>query len=224
MNRIIAFLVFVLAAGVESAAPVITSITPNSSPVAGGIHVTIKGSGFTDPPHVFFASTAAASARLIDKQTVDVITPAHLPGTFYVAVDQTDGNTFLPDGFTFSGDPSDAFESILLPIFTPPVHGAFGSEFITDFRAFNLSRQQTLSIYGVGPQWSCSGLGILTPPFDPRDTPVTIDPRNRFYCSNRTGNPGRLLWMPAGTADLLATNLSVVDVSRSLMTAGGEIP
>jgi hypothetical protein len=224
MNRVIAFLAVVLTTGVASAAPVITSITPNTSPVGGGIHVTIKGDGFTAPPHVFFASTPAASARLIDAQTLDVVTPAHLPGTFYVAVDQTDGNTFLLDAFTFSGDPSDAFESVLLPIFTQPAHGAFGSEFITDFHAFNLSREQTLSVYGLASQMSCSGIVILPPPFDSRDMPFPVAPRSNLVCFARTGNPGRLLWMPAGTADLLAVNLSVVDVSRSLMTAGVEIP
>lgn len=233
LKRLAFFLVIVLFAAVASATPVITSILPATSPVSGGVHVTMKGDGFATcpacpipplPPTVFFGSTAALSVRLVDAQTLDVVTPAHLPDTVVVSVRQFDGNANAPSGFTFTGPPSSAFEAVLLPIFTPPVRGAFGSQFVTDFRAFNLSRDQSLAVYGLGLPMFCSGIIILPPPFDPLDDPIAVAPRDQLFCSARTGNPGRLLWTTSGAAESLAANLRVVDVSRPYMTAGVEIP
>ncbi|HEX7420416.1 MAG TPA: IPT/TIG domain-containing protein, partial [Thermoanaerobaculia bacterium] len=214
-----------------SAAPVITSVTPNTSPAAGGIHVTIKGDGFATciicsppiHPEVFFGSTLSNSVDG-DMQTLDVVAPPHLPGTVDITVHQGDDAT-ATGAFTFTGNASDAFETILLPIYSPPVHGAFGSEFVTDFQAFNLSRDQALFVYGLTSSLSCSPLLTVPPGLDARAMPLVIAPRNNLRpCSDRSGNPGRLLWLPAGTADFFAANLRVADVSRSLKSAGVEIP
>ena len=230
--RVIACLLLILPAVVTSAAPVITSVTPNTSPVAGGIHVTIRGNGFSlciicsppVPPRVSFGLTPAASVSLIDTQTLDVVTPAHLPGTFSVTVGEFDGMATATDAFTFSGDPTEAFERILLPIYLPPVQGAFGSDFVTDFRAFNLSGDQTLSVFGLGAPMFCYGVIFEPPPFDPLEEPLSIARRDTLECVDRIGDPGRLLWVPAAMADSFAANLRVTDVSRSSKTAGVEIP
>lgn len=226
------FLAQVLFAAVAPATPVITSVTPDMSPVAGGIHVIVKGDGFATcpicnppvPPSVFFGSMPASSVRLVDAQALDVVTPAHLPDTIVVSVSQFDGRANASGNFTFSGEPSTAFEAVLLPIFTPPLRGAFGSEFVTDFRAFNLSRDQSLAVYGLGLPMFCSGVIILPPPFDPLDEPIAVAPRDQLFCLARTGNPGRLLWTTSAAAESLAVNLRVVDVSRPYRTAGVEIP
>ena len=143
IKRFAAFLTFVLITAVASATPVITSVTPNSSTVNGGIHITIKGSGFATcpicsppvPPNVSFGLTPATAVMLLDGQTLDVVVPPHFPGLVDVFVLQYDGTAVLRDAFTFTGQTSDAFETILLPIYSPPVHGAFGSEFHTIVRA-----------------------------------------------------------------------------------------
>ena len=157
IKRLAAFLAFVLITAAASATPVITSITPNSSTVNGGIHVTIKGDGFATcpicsppvPPVVTFGLTPSSSVRLLDLQTLDVVVPVHLPGTVDVNVLQFDGTATAPNAFTFTGDVSDAFETILLPIFSPPVHGAFGSEFHTIVRAANKSDQPSRSTVSI---------------------------------------------------------------------------
>lgn len=52
--------------------------------------------------------------------------------------------------FTFEGEAEEAFDRLLLPVFVPPIRGAFGSEFRTELRV-SLARGATgdVPIYGL---------------------------------------------------------------------------
>src|SRR6185437_11311614 len=56
-------------------APVFTSISPSSGPIAGGTTVTIKGSGFLNSSAVTFADVNAASFHVVDDNTLTAVTP-----------------------------------------------------------------------------------------------------------------------------------------------------
>ena len=217
-------LALVLVAAVASATPVITSVTPNSSTVNGGIHITIKGDGFATcpicsppvPPVVTFELTPSSSVRLVDLQTLDVVVPPHLPGTFDVHVLQFDGTATARGAFTFTGEVSDAFETILIPIYSPAIHGAFGSEFHTIARAATAG-QGFVPVYGIDT--TCS---LADPPHYPTQPyPVVGEFQLPTECSQW---PGRLLYVPKSSASLITFNDRVLDVSRSAQSNGTEIP
>jgi hypothetical protein len=213
--------------------PLITSVTPNAGPVAGGTTVVIRGTGFSNNciicsppfggPAVFFGGTAAASVQFFDSTRLEAVTPPHLPAAVALTVSQLDGSApvTLPDAFTFTGDPNTAFEPILFPIFMPPVHGAFGSEFRTDARVWNKGPEQRLFLYGVDVR--CLQ---MNPVANPVTYPITIDfegiETNLITdCSQSTG---RVLWVRKGTSGSLAANLRVADLSREATSHGTEIP
>jgi hypothetical protein len=226
IKRLAAFLAFALITAVASAAPVITSVTPNSSTVNGGIHVTIKGDGFAIcpicsppvPPVVTFGLTPSSAVRLLDVQTLDVVVPVHLPGTVDVNVLQFDGTATAPNAFTFTGDVSDAFETILVPIFSPPVRGAFGSEFHTIVRAANKS-DTFVTIYGIDT--SCM---IIDPPQYPSGQYTLTGMQELQLPTDCSQWPARFLYVPKTMASSLTLNDRVLDVSRSTLSNGTEIP
>src|SRR5437588_477672 len=128
MNRP-AILLTLFFAAAAFAQPQISLVTPSSGPSAGGTTITIHGSGFdtTCPPELLVCATPAvqigslpaASFRIIDAQTIEAVTQPSLPGNADVSVTFPRGSAQATNAFTFTGEVSDAFEPILLPIFTP---------------------------------------------------------------------------------------------------------
>jgi hypothetical protein len=110
------------------------------------------------------------------------------------------------------------FERILLPIFTNPVHGAFGSEFHTELRAYNDS-QFTLTVHGFDRQ--CPVLCIPLP-----DLPFELPPQREVEPQDflMSGNPGRFIYVPKDRMADLSMNLRVFDVTRSALNFGTEMP
>lgn len=119
---------------------------------------------------------------------------------------------------TSSGIP-ESYERILLPVFTPPVHGAFGSEFRTDLRIMHSFGEPEVTLYGVSP--IC--ITCLPPP---ENAPLVLQPREEIGPEGivYNGSPGRFLYASPGEAPLLAMNLRVYDVTRDAMNFGTEIP
>ena len=229
MRRLCCFaLTFLLAASL-SAAPAITSITPNTGRVAGEQIVIIKGSAFSSCiicspptlPAVSFGGTSARSVELVDSTTLRVTTPPLLQATYDVTVTQFDGSATLNDAFTVSGEPAEGFETILVPIYNRPVFGAFGSEFRTSVRAANKADVGQIPLYGA--DYGC----LMLPPVarDPIEDPLMVDGRITYDlpvdCSNW---PARLLYIPKIHAGLLTMNSRVHDVSRNARSHGTEIP
>jgi hypothetical protein len=212
-----------------SAAPTIVSVSPTSGPVAGGTRVVITGTGFSSclicspplPPEVRFGGTPAASVELINENRIEAVTPPHLPATVSVTVEQFDNTRFtLADAFTFVGQPSDAFEAILLPVFSPPVPGAFGSSFQTLVRAINKSNGLPVPLYGVDTR--CVRLNPIRLEED-----VTLleagfpETQLSTVCS---AWPARLLYVRRDRRDDISLNLRVRDTSRNASSHGTEIP
>jgi IPT/TIG domain len=226
-------LLALLLAATLSADPVITSITPNVGPVAGGTRVIVKGTGFSTlcivcspvgfgaTPMIYFLETEAASVKYIDSTTLEVVTPPHLPATVPVRVHQFDGSQpfTLENAFTFEGEPASGFDPILFPIFLPPVKGAFDSEFHTTARIWNEDLFHELTLYGVDT--SCY---LFDPPIYPLfPQPVAPNGLERTLLTGCSTTPGRLFWVPKGE-DTIAANLRVRDVTRQATSHGVEIP
>ena len=209
----------------------ITSISPASGPSSGGTTVTIKGT-FTGsgPFHVMFGSEGT-SAEKIDAQTLTAITPAHLPGKSTVSVREGDG--FGPNlsflDFTFDGGVPAKFERILLPLLTPPVRGAFGSEFHTTFEAWNANPVSIALVYGLESQCPVC-LVIPTPPEKLIDLPLPVFPESGFDsplfggAPIPSGTPGRFIYVTEDDAQHLGTSLRVHDITRSALNLGTEVP
>jgi hypothetical protein len=212
--------------------PVITSITPNVGAVAGGTKVIIKGSGFSDnciicspplsvAPEVFFYETRAASVKFIDSTTLEVIAPAHPPAKVSIRVRQLDGSNpvTIANAFEFMGDPNDAFDPILFPIFTAPVRGAFDSEFHTRARLWNESEFETAMLYGRD-----TACYLFNPHLDGL-IPLELQPGgiDQVMLPDCSTSIGRVFWV-AKDKDTIAANLRVTDVTRQATSHGVEIP
>ncbi|HYR30161.1 MAG TPA: hypothetical protein VEU30_16970, partial [Thermoanaerobaculia bacterium] len=122
--------------------------------------------------------------------------------------------------FEFVGDPGDGFDPILFPILTPPVKGAFGSEFHTRGRMWNESRTHGVNVYGVDT--TCYLLSPTRYPLIP--WPLQQDGGEELVLLPAcTESVGRLFWVPKGT-DSVAASLRVTDVTRQAESHGVEIP
>jgi hypothetical protein len=203
----------------------ISSISPSSGSVAGGTTVTIRGSGFGQCASPVFCGYVTfgyfqASFRLVDSETIKAITPAYFPGTVTVDVQVAGGSAYVTNGFTYTGEISDAFESVLLPIFTPPLPGSFGSHFVTFFSLANAGATD-MPVFALPPPPCqlpvCLSEGIF---------PFVMKPRasTTFDGGNYDGDPGRLIYIPKGSFADLVASLRVADLSRSAQSQGTRIP
>jgi hypothetical protein len=221
---------FLFAASSALAAVTVTSVTPGAGPVAGGTHVIIKGTGFSNncnicspplaPPLVYFGGEASPAVTFIDSTTLEAVTPPHFPGAFAVTVVNHDhaGEAGLVNAFTFTGDLNEAFEQILFPIFSRPVFGAFNSEFHTVPVVWN---KGTSPVSFYGSDLECY---LINPPRG-RFVPQTFRADQEFESTllpDCSQSIGRVFWVTKGAE--LAANLRVADVSRSATSHGTEIP
>jgi hypothetical protein len=196
----------------------ITSVSPTSARAGGGETVIIKGTDFASARNVLFGGTQAFNIQVVDSTTIEVKTPPHLPGVSQVTVVGQQGHS-VSAPFTFTGRASEAFEQFLLPIYVGPVKGAFGSEFHTEFEAWN-SSPLPMKIHGL--RYDCM---ILCPILDPLDAPIELQPDETFdsRAAMVDGTPGRFIYVPKQPAYDLGTNLRVFDVSREAANYGTEL-
>ncbi len=80
--------------------PTITSLTPNSGPVAGGTSVVITGTGFTGATGVTFGGTTASCTVNSDTQ-ITCTSPSHAAGPVDVVVTVPGGSATSVGGFTY---------------------------------------------------------------------------------------------------------------------------
>jgi uncharacterized protein (TIGR03437 family) len=225
MRSFLSLLVF---AASLSAAPVITSVSPDSAPLAGGVWITIQGTGFAtcntcNPPvplQVFFGDTPAGSIQYFDATRIQAFLPRHLPGAVDVTVRQFDGSATLPVAFTYTGRIEEEFETILLPIFTPPARGAFGSEFHTIARVVNKTNPPGVPVQLYGVDLSC----VQPAPSDSGVFTITGGPAVAVQLPICSTSPGRFLYVPKSQAAYLTMNLRVLDVTPQSTSQGTEIP
>ncbi|HEX5736740.1 MAG TPA: alkaline phosphatase family protein [Blastocatellia bacterium] len=85
-----------------SPTPVVSSVTPNTGPTAGGTSITINGSGFTTGATVIIGGVPATNVTVAGGTTITALTPAHAAGAVDVMVTNTNGlSTTLTGGFTY---------------------------------------------------------------------------------------------------------------------------
>lgn len=214
-------LVLLLMAAVPLSADTFT-ITPATGPTSGGTQVTVTRDTplGTWPYGVIFGSTPAISTTRVDEHTLIAIAPPHIPGVVDIAVFEYDILLDTHLTFEYYGGIPQNFEQVLLPVFAPPVNGAFGSEFHTSLRIANNGRDYA-SIFGLEP------VCIIGPCSEiPAWQSYEINPDAEITPSAvaYNGAPGRFLWAERNEKVDLSFNLRVHDVTRSDTNFGTEIP
>ncbi|MBL9011255.1 MAG: HYR domain-containing protein [Alphaproteobacteria bacterium] len=95
--------------------PTVSSITPNSGPIAGGTAVSISGSGFTGATGATIGGAAVTSFVVVNNTTITGVTPARTAGAKTVTVQHPNGNGSLSNGFTYlSGTPGLSISDVSL--------------------------------------------------------------------------------------------------------------
>jgi len=109
-------------------------------------------------------------------------------------------------------------ERLLVPILTPPVHGAFGSEFHTDLRIFNDS-DNVVFFLGLDSD-------RCTPICLPGLFPLMLDAHQEAGPGDieLNGSPGRFIFVAKDQVSSVSMNLRVHDVTRGNLNFGTEIP
>jgi IPT/TIG domain len=80
----------------------VTAITPESGPSAGGIPVTITGSGFVSGLSVAFGGSPASTVTVVSGTQITAIVPAHPAGAINVTITDINGTSVTsPSQFTF---------------------------------------------------------------------------------------------------------------------------
>lgn len=114
---------------------------------------------------------------------------------------------------------SEESERLLLPIFTPPVAGAFGAEFHTDVTVGNLGRT-VLTLTGLA--YDCDII-LSCPP-----TPNRIDLQSERVLRSEelvhNGAPGRFVFLQKEDLRSLTMSLRVHEVTRDALNLGTEMP
>ncbi len=87
-----------------AAAPVVTCVSPNTGPTAGGTFVTITDTSFTGATAVDFATTPATNVTVVNDTTITADSPAGSIGTVDVTVTTPVGTsaTSTADQFTYA--------------------------------------------------------------------------------------------------------------------------
>jgi hypothetical protein len=85
-------------------APVVTSISPNTGPTAGGTSVTITGTSFTATSTVNFGAVPATSVTFNSSTSITAVSPAQAAGVVNVVVNTIGGTsaTSSADQFTYT--------------------------------------------------------------------------------------------------------------------------
>jgi hypothetical protein len=86
----------------KTSPPYVASVTPSTGLAAGGLAVTLLGTGFTGATAVTFGGTAATAVVVVNPSTITCTTPAHVAGT-------VDTRVTTPNGQSVITGPSDNF-------------------------------------------------------------------------------------------------------------------
>lgn len=210
---------FVLLAALPLAAQSSYTITPSSGPTSGGTTVTIKGNFGQWPYGVIFGGISVPATR-VDEHTLTAVTPPNMPGPRSVVIFEYDIGINSDLKFEYIGPPPEDYARLLLPVFTRPVHGAFGSIFMNHLIVMNFGGS-TASLYGLLERCSpimCVGIEEQ----DRYDLIPHADTGAGTFDPN--GNPGRFMYVKKDQLKGLAMNLRVYDTTRAALNFGTEMP
>ena len=130
------------------APPTISSVQPNSGPVAGGNQVSVIGTNLASDAVVLFGSQVSPSVTQVSAQELLVTVPAGFgPGDVNVSLSQTSGSVILTDGYLYSTN------LIRLESVDAPIGSSFTSQALatTDLQ---------LSGYSLGVEYDGSFLSL----------------------------------------------------------------
>ncbi len=123
------------------AAPIISSVTPNQGPTAGGTTITISGANLTGTSAVYIGGVAATNVTVMSAATVTAVAPAGAAGTVSVSLTTPSGTANLANGFTFVAVPT-------ISLITPNQGPTTGGTTIT-ISGTNLTGTSAVYIGGV---------------------------------------------------------------------------
>ena len=88
-------------------APTVSSVSPATGPAAGGISISLVGTGFTGATAVTFGATSAASFTVNSATSITAVSPVHAAGVVDITVTGPTGTsaTSGADHYTFSTAP-----------------------------------------------------------------------------------------------------------------------
>ena len=220
MRRCWWLVVVVALFAVSASAVEVTSVTPGSGPASGGTKVTLKGDFAGWPYGVIFGGIGAATER-VDDHTLVATTPVHLPGKARIALFEYDIVLGTKFEFTFEGPVPEQFERLLLPVFTPPTPGAFGSVFQTELRMMR-KQQTSVGFFGIAQPcfFAFCTWDYVNRSYELGHFPNGVKPDNFKY----EGTPGRFVYVSREKLDAFAASLRVRDVTRSELNFGTEVP
>lgn len=84
----------------------VSSVSPNSGPLAGGTAVTITGTNFATGATVTFGGAAATNVVVANSTSITATTPAGSAGSVTVSVTASGNSGSLANGFTYTAPPS----------------------------------------------------------------------------------------------------------------------
>lgn len=192
------------------------TVTPNVGSTRGYEAIIIKGDFGAETGAVFFGEVGAPVVEQIDSVTLRVFTPPHTGGAVNIFLRTAEVWIDTGLAFTFKeGFPEEVYERLLLPVFLPPVDGAHGSIFATDFRVFT-SAQESIGLPGLNDR--C----IITCP----DFPSIGGGQEEanFEYTGRVKSPGAFFYVRNDRIADLVAQLRVHDISRSATNFGTAIP
>jgi hypothetical protein len=82
-------------------APMLTSVSPNSGPIAGGTSVTLYGTNLAGTTAVSFGGVAATNLTVVNNSTVTATAPAHAAGAVDVQITTSGGTATRAGGYTY---------------------------------------------------------------------------------------------------------------------------
>lgn len=83
-----------------TSAPAIQAISPASGPAAGGQHVVLTGTGFSDGTTVTFGGAPATGVTVVSPTSLDAVTPAHPVGPVSVVATNAAGSS-APQAYSY---------------------------------------------------------------------------------------------------------------------------
>ena len=138
-------------------APVVTSVTPDGGPAAGGTAVTIAGTGFTGATAVRFGASAAASFSVTSATSISAVSPAGT-GAVPITVVTPQGTSAASVTYTYTA-PQVTGVSALLP------HPAAGGNEVT-ITGSGFSGVTSVT-FGTNPatiiSWTDTAIRVLAP-------------------------------------------------------------
>jgi DNA-binding beta-propeller fold protein YncE len=90
-----------------TAAPTVTLVSPATGLPAGGLPITVTGTGFVNGATLTLGGAPATSVVVVDSTTITAVTPAHGAGAVAVTVTNPDTQSgTLASGFTYGAAPT----------------------------------------------------------------------------------------------------------------------